>query len=709
MWSQRAGSFARAALLLLLGAGRPAGAHHGCGDARLFDAISERLEQVAADAPSAPSLPATKSPEPPRPIRILPVLQLPESLGQASRDLLSRTVVPMAVSIASDSLQLAVPAPPRLKVPRRCSRRWPRDQGGGCRTFSGSPAADGGPARPTCWFADHDVSIFGTDLHCPEGPDACVELPEGPGLDASFVLYVTSEAAIGSEEYCRPGTIALGAPCEFEAGTFRPLAGNLNFCPGSVSPEDPWRAVDVAVHELVHALGFTRPMFGWFRGGVGATVVAAAGGAESVVAGAVVAAAREHFACDEIAGLPLEDDGGGGTAGSHWEVRLLGEELMTGSADGKRPLLSAMTLAMLGETGWYVPDLGRARVLGHGRRQGCSFALSGAAPPSPCGRVGQYACSPDRLTHGLCQERLLEPSTTAVSVFKRAGGACFSRYSGSALLGPANEPLRALVSYGPGARCLEEVSRGQRIPRCMSVACDAGVLFVSAAAGGAQPAPCPAGGRVTVRAGSGPPHELLCPRTQAEVDDVCAGLGCPHDCHGNGVCIEGRCQCWLGFAGEACGGLLPLPPGADIAPLSRLAQLEPGQATGGGEHPPPGPSPGAARGLTLRTLYYALGGALGGVCGALVVVAVARRLGSRRRAAAKAPELRSLPTAERPLAYQDSHHDRDLLHVPVEDPGGAGAAVGQGVRAPAAGAVARRVSVHSHGAATGPPSSLSVE
>lgn len=31
---------------------------------------------------------------------------------------------------------------------------------------------------------------------------------------------------------------------------------------------------------------------------------------------------REHFQCNSLAGAELEDDGGDGTAGSHWEQRL---------------------------------------------------------------------------------------------------------------------------------------------------------------------------------------------------------------------------------------------------------------------------------------------------------------------------------------------------------------------------------------------------
>jgi hypothetical protein len=46
-----------------------------------------------------------------------------------------------------------------------------------------------------------------------------------------------------------------------------------------------------------------------------------------------VNAARKHFNCDTIDGVGLEEYGGQGTAGSHWEKVLFGTELMVGSSD----------------------------------------------------------------------------------------------------------------------------------------------------------------------------------------------------------------------------------------------------------------------------------------------------------------------------------------------------------------------------------------
>ncbi|GKC84361.1 26S proteasome subunit 4-like protein, partial [Tanacetum coccineum] len=54
---------------------------------------------------------------------------------------------------------------------------------------------------------------------------------------------------------------------------------------------------------------------------------------------------------DNFTGLELEDGGGRRMSGSHWEKRLLMNEIMTGLVD-TRTVVSKMTLALLEDSGW---------------------------------------------------------------------------------------------------------------------------------------------------------------------------------------------------------------------------------------------------------------------------------------------------------------------------------------------------------------------
>jgi len=42
--------------------------------------------------------------------------------------------------------------------------------------------------------------------------------------------------------------------------------------------------------------------------------------------------AREHFGCSDMPGLELEESGGSGTGGSHWDKRLMLNDFMVGDS-----------------------------------------------------------------------------------------------------------------------------------------------------------------------------------------------------------------------------------------------------------------------------------------------------------------------------------------------------------------------------------------
>ena len=85
---------------------------------------------------------------------------------------------------------------------------------------------------------------------------------------------------------------------------------------------------------------------------------------------AVVQLGKEHYGCDELVGVEVEDDGGPGTAGSHWEKRHLMNEFMAGAPSGFANKKSAFTLALLKDTGWYKVDYSHADPLKWGFQYG---------------------------------------------------------------------------------------------------------------------------------------------------------------------------------------------------------------------------------------------------------------------------------------------------------------------------------------------------
>jgi hypothetical protein len=69
----------------------------------------------------------------------------------------------------------------------------------------------------------------------------------------------------------------------------------------------------------------------------------------AIVSPTVVANARKHFGCPTMTAVPLEGDGGTGTAGSHWEARYANTELMV-------QLSSLLVLRVANVKDWFQLD-----------------------------------------------------------------------------------------------------------------------------------------------------------------------------------------------------------------------------------------------------------------------------------------------------------------------------------------------------------------
>lgn len=90
---------------------------------------------------------------------------------------------------------------------------------------------------------------------------------------------------------------------------------------------------------------------------------------------------RAHFGCSTAEGMELENEGGSGSKGSHWERLLLSNEAMTAS-DIPNAAFSKFTLALLEDSGWYAPVYEKAMPFYWGANDGCDF-LHKACNASP--------------------------------------------------------------------------------------------------------------------------------------------------------------------------------------------------------------------------------------------------------------------------------------------------------------------------------------
>jgi hypothetical protein len=151
------------------------------------------------------------------------------------------------------------------------------------------------------------------------------------------------------------GVLGQAGPCFVRDPSFLPLVGvmffdseDLEFVEGEDLLEE------LTIHEMAHVLGFGTL---WPFQGLLADA-ASGGGVDPHFTGAQALAAFNTAGGSGYAGakVPVEDQGGPGTADSHWRESVFDTELMTGFVNlGTNPL-SAITVAALADQGFTVDD-----------------------------------------------------------------------------------------------------------------------------------------------------------------------------------------------------------------------------------------------------------------------------------------------------------------------------------------------------------------
>ncbi|CAH8857671.1 unnamed protein product [Trichobilharzia szidati] len=233
---------------------------------------------------------------------------------------------------------------------------------------------------------------------------------DGPGFAPNeFVMFV--EAA--NKGACTSGsTLAYAGPCEMHPTTDRPIMGAINFCPAKMEIQEPGKTmlVGTAIHEMGHALGFVKTSFALMRDENGNprtprepktgkprmnqfrqyepsenTVrrinrpwVSAVGSFHkpflSFVTPRLLEEGRRHYNCPNLDGIDIENEGGEGTIGTHFEKRVVGDEIMAG-VTGVKAVTSRLTLAFYQDSGWWDVDYSLSERWDYGKGLGCSFVM----------------------------------------------------------------------------------------------------------------------------------------------------------------------------------------------------------------------------------------------------------------------------------------------------------------------------------------------
>ena len=196
---------------------------------------------------------------------------------------------------------------------------------------------------------------------------------ESLGIDLYIFVRFVNSSVLSKE------VLAAAGPFYIDDETNQPYLGLLliNSDVEYSKPNSLRYFESIVLHEFTHVLGFTKNLFKLIsppiyffkndKDGINRAYLNST---------KVLNVAKKYFNCDEIDGIPLEEIGGNGTFGSHWEERVLLGEYMCGAIYREEQSISEFTLALLEDLGYYKANYYTGGLMQYGKNKGCDFLNS---------------------------------------------------------------------------------------------------------------------------------------------------------------------------------------------------------------------------------------------------------------------------------------------------------------------------------------------
>ena len=174
-----------------------------------------------------------------------------------------------------------------------------------------------------------------------------------------------------SSELSTSVAAAAGA-CITHPDTNRPIMGILYISQIMDQWKKNWKIKikNTLFHEITHILGFSYNFFSNLN------MVIKEGNIYYINSTKVLEQTKKYFGCDNLPypGVPLENQGGAGSAKSHWEGRYMYGEYMN-METLPDIAISDITLALLEDTGFYKVNYFSGGLFKFGKNKGCDFLI----------------------------------------------------------------------------------------------------------------------------------------------------------------------------------------------------------------------------------------------------------------------------------------------------------------------------------------------
>ena len=392
------------------------------------------------------------------------------------------------------------------------------------------------------------VQVQHTNFDLSGSADDIMELCELDTIGAGYADFLVNNDVIIFPQFdsdLGSNVLAAAAPC-IVTNSNRPYGGvlyintNLNFNKGNTNQY----LKNILLHEITHILVFHPYFFTALK------LNQTEGSNSYIISPKAVAKAREHFDCSSITRIPLENQGGTGSVGSHWESRyMLGDYMI--STDYPDQAISDITLGLFEDSGFYKVNYYSGGLFKFGKGKGCGFMDKSkkcienekATFEEFCDTANAAMCSSSRTLKSSCYLTTYTSSIpTAYQYFSdpRKGGfpaadycpvpyqahSSSTYFSNHCQIGSSSLSSEYNEKIGFDSFCFmssilpsSSTASTSQIPICYEVRCDADNNQFTVTIGSSEIA-CPTDGG-TVSAPSGFTGSIVCPK----YSDICLSDG----------------------------------------------------------------------------------------------------------------------------------------------------------------------------------------
>ena len=390
------------------------------------------------------------------------------------------------------------------------------------------------------------VQVQHTNFDLSGSADDIMELCELDTLGAGYADFLVNNDVIIFPQFdsdLGSNVLAAAAPC-IVTNSNRPYGGvlyintNLNFNKGNTNQY----LKNILLHEITHILVFHPYFFTALK------LNQTEGSNSYIISPKAIAKAREHFDCSSITRIPLENQGGTGSVGSHWESRyMLGDYMI--STDYPDQAISDITLGLFEDSGFYKVNYYSGGLFKFGKGKGCEFFNKDCIENEKatfeefCDTANAAMCSSSRTLKSSCYLTTYTSSIpTAYQYFSdpRKGGfpaadycpvpyqahSSSTYFSNHCQIGSSSLSSEYNEKIGFDSFCFmssilpsSSTTSTSQIPICYEVRCDADNNQFTVTIGSSEIA-CPTDGG-TVSAPSGFTGSIVCPK----YSDICLSDG----------------------------------------------------------------------------------------------------------------------------------------------------------------------------------------